>query len=132
MDIPPELTQTWHRFCDYLSAGDVAAFDELVSRDATVIIGTAPGEWVDDRARMRFGFETEGVGLTPRDPRGWAEGALGFVLDTPRFTFPDGSGMDTRVTSVMRLEDDAWRLVHAHFSVGVPDDEVVALQEGWA
>jgi SnoaL-like domain len=132
MEEASDLTQTWHRFCERLSAGDVDSFDELVSREATVIIGTAPGEWVDDRARMRFGFETEGVGLTPVDPMAWADGSLGFVLDRPRFVFPDGSGIDTRVTAVVRLEGEAWRLVHAHFSVGVPDEEVAQLQAAWA
>ena len=132
MEEASDLTQTWQRFCDRLSEGDVDSFDELVSSEATVIIGTTPGEWVDDRVRMRFGFETEGVGLTPVDPVAWAEGALGFVLDKPRFVFPDGSGIDTRVTAVLHLEDGAWRLVHAHFSVGVPDEEVARLQAGWA
>jgi ketosteroid isomerase-like protein len=132
MEDASDVTQSWRHFCDRLTAGDVDSFDALVSREATVIIGTAPDEWIDDRARMRFGFETEGVGLTPVDPLAWAEGSLGFVVDRPRFTFPDGSGMDTRVTAVLRLEDEAWRLVHAHFSVGVPDEEVALLQARWA
>jgi SnoaL-like domain len=132
MEPSEDLTNAWRRFCDRLSAGDVESFDELVSAEATVIIGTAPGEWVDDRSRMRFGFETEGVGVTPADPVAWAEGSVGFVLDNPRFTFPDGSVIDTRVTAVMRVEHGTWRLVHAHFSVGVPDEEVAALQAGWA
>ena len=35
------------RFYDRLSASDVGSFDQLVSRDpATLVIGTAPGEWV--------------------------------------------------------------------------------------
>jgi hypothetical protein len=131
MEEASDVTQTWRRFCDRLSAGDVDSFDELVSHEATVIIGTAPGEWIDDRLRMRFGFETEGIGLTPVNPVAWAEGALGFVLDTPRFEFPDGSGIDTRVTAVVHLEDESWRVVHAHFSVGVPDEEVARLQAGW-
>lgn len=37
-----------------------------------------------------------------------------------------------RVTAVFRNEDDRWRLVHAHFSVAVPDDEVVELQQRWS
>lgn len=38
------------------------------------------------------------------------------------------STIKPRVTSVWRQEGEAWKLVHAHFSVGVPDEEVVALQ----
>jgi hypothetical protein len=131
MEEASDLTQTWHRFCDRISAGDVDSFDDLVSHEATVVIGTAPGEWVADRDQMRFGFETEGIELTPADPIAWAEGSLGFVLDRPQFQLPDGSRIDARVTAVLRLEDEVWRVVHSHFSVGVPDEEVARLQASW-
>ncbi len=39
-----EVRDAMLRFCERLSAGDVASFDELVSQEATLIIGTAPGE----------------------------------------------------------------------------------------
>ena len=120
------------RFCDRLSAGDVGSFDELVSREAALIIGTAPGEWVDDRDRMKFGFETEGVRLESDDPLGYVEGSMGWVVDQPTFFFPDGSAFRTRLTAVMQQEDGRWKIVHAHFSVGVPDEEVVNLQKRWS
>jgi hypothetical protein len=131
MEEASDLTQTWHRFCDRISAGDVDSFDDFVSHEATVVIGTAPGEWVADRDQMRSGFETEGIELTPADPIAWAEGSLGFVLDRPKLRLPDGSRIDARVTAVLRLEDEVWRVVHSHFSVGVPDEEVARLQAAW-
>jgi hypothetical protein len=127
-----DVREAMLRFCDRLSAGDVASFDELVSREAALIIGTAPGEWVDDRERMKFGFEAEGVRLEPDDPLGYEEGSMGWVVDQPTFVFPDGSAIQTRLTAVMRQEDGRWKLVHAHFSVGVPDEEVVDLQRRWS
>lgn len=132
MDESAEVRDAWVRFCDRLSAGDVDSFDDVVSAEAKLIIGSAPGEWVDDRPRMKFGFEAEGVTLTPKEPRGYAEGSMGWVVDEPDFGFPDGSVMKPRVTAVMREEDGAWKLVHAHFSVGVPDEEVVELQRRWS
>jgi hypothetical protein len=69
------------RFCDRLSASDVGSFDELVSQEAALIIGTAPGEWIEDRDRMKFGFEAEGVRLEPDDPRGYEEGPMGWAVD---------------------------------------------------
>ena len=128
----PAAVDAWRRFCDGVSNGRVEEFDDIVSQEAKVIIGTAPGEVVTDRARMRFGFETEGVTLGSRSAQGFEEGALAWVVDEPRFGFPDGSGMDCRVTAVLREEAGTWRLVHAHFSVGVPDEEVVDLQRRWA
>ena len=120
------------RFYDRLSAGDVASFDELVAHDAALIIGTAPGEWVTERDRMRFGFEVEGLRLeTGGDALAFEEGSMGWVADEPTFVFPDGSRMKTRLTAVLREAAGNWALVHMHVSVGVPDEEVAELQQRW-
>lgn len=132
MNESSDVRDAWMRFADRLAAGDVDSFDDLVASDAKSIIGTAPGEIVEERAQMRFGFDTEGVTLTPGDPKAYEEGSMGWVVDEPDFGFPDGSVMKPRVTAVVRQEDGAWRIVHAHFSVGVPDEEVVELQARWA
>jgi SnoaL-like domain len=42
------------------------------------------------------------------------------------------SSFDCRVMAVVRSEDGVWRLVHAHSSVGVPDEEVLVLQQKWS
>ncbi len=126
------VRETWLRFCEGISNNRVEEFDDIVSQQAKLVIGTAPGEMVTERDRMRFGFEAEGVTLETRSARGYEEGSLGWAVDEPRFGFPDGSAFDCRVTSIFRREGDVWRLVHAHFSVGVPDEEVVALQKKWS
>jgi len=121
------------RFYDRLSASDVGSFDQLVSRDpATLVIGTAPGEWVTERDRLRFGFETEGVRIEADDPAGYEDGTLGWVGDQPTYFCPDGSAMRTRLTSVLCHEDGSWKVVHMHVSVGVPDEEVAELQQRWS
>jgi SnoaL-like domain len=127
------VRDAWLEFCDRLSAGDVDSFDRLVSSDpATVVIGTAPGEWVRERDRLRYGFEAEGLTLRSRNAIAYEAGALGWLTDETDFLFPDGSGMDCRLTAVFGREDDRWKLLHMHASVGVPDEEVVALQRSWA
>ena len=53
-------------FYDGVSTKAVDRFDDIVSSEpATLVIGTAPGEWVTERARLRSGFETEGITLQP-------------------------------------------------------------------
>jgi ketosteroid isomerase-like protein len=122
------------RFYERLSAKDVAAFEGLVSADpVTLVIGTAPGEWVTERARLRYGFEVEGVSLEPgASPTGYERGDVGWFVDEPTYHFPDGSRMHTRMTAILQREDGDWRIVHMHVSVGVPDEEVAALQERWS
>jgi len=126
------VAEAWLRFCEGVSNKRVDEFDDIVSEEANLIIGTAPNENVSDRAGMRFGFETEGITLRSRMARGFEEGSMGWVVDEPSFGFPDGSSMDCRVTAIFRNESETWRLVHAHFSVGVPDEEVVELQRKWS
>jgi len=127
-----EIREAILRFYDRLSANDVESFDHLVSEEsATLVIGTAPGEWVTDRAQLRYGFETEGFRIEGGDPAGSEEGSLGWLVDQPAFVFPDGSSVQTHLTAVMHREDGRWKLVHMHVSVGVPDEEVVELQKRW-
>jgi ketosteroid isomerase-like protein len=132
MESSTEVRAAMLRFYDRLSEGDVAAFDDVVAPDAALVIGTAPGEWVTERDRMRSGFETEGVTLeTGGSATGYAEGSMGWVADEPTFGFPDGTRMKCRLTAVLRDEAGAWRLVHMHVSVAVPDEEVGQLQQRW-
>ena len=45
--------------------------------------------------------------------------------------FGDMPPVRTRLTAVFHREDDAWKMVHMHVSVGVPDEEVGELQSRW-
>ncbi|MEK6721838.1 MAG: hypothetical protein AABZ33_14390 [Chloroflexota bacterium] len=40
--------------------------------------------------------------------------------------------MTARLTPVLLNRGDGWQLLHMHTSVGVPDDEVEALQARWS
>jgi ketosteroid isomerase-like protein len=129
----PTVRDTMLDFYARISANDVDSFDRLVSTDpATLVIGTSPGEWVTERERLRFGFEAEGLAIVPGStPAGYEHGQVGWFADEPTYTFPGGSTMRTRLTSVLQLEDGNWRIVHMHVSVGVPDEDVVELQARW-
>ena len=114
------------RFYDRFSAYDVGSFDRLVSQKReSMVIGTAPDEWFDDREQWRSAFEMEGLRLEAGVAlRSYQEGSVGRVTDQSTFVFPDGATIPTRLAAVMREEDGKWRLVQARFSVGVPDEEV--------
>jgi hypothetical protein len=111
----------------------VERFDDIISAEpSTLVIGTAPGEWVTERPRLRFGFEAEGLTLDAGpNPVGYEEGTMGWFVDEPRYGFPGGGGMRTRLTAVLLKEEGRWKIVHLHVSVGVPDEEVQELQTRW-
>ncbi|MDO8483479.1 MAG: nuclear transport factor 2 family protein [Candidatus Limnocylindrales bacterium] len=133
MQSSAEVRGTMLRFYEQLSAKDVASLDRLVSSDpATLVIGTAPGEWVTERDRLRYGFEVEGLGIEPGpSATGHERGDVGWFVDEPTYIFPDGSRMQSRMTAILQREDGDWRIVHMHVSVGVADEEVVGLQARW-
>jgi hypothetical protein len=120
------------RFYDRLTANDVASFDDIVSSDpATLVIGTAPGEWVTERDRLRFGFETEGYGFKPGNLVAWENGDVGFVADEPMVQF-GGDTLNVRLTAVLQNEQGTWKLVHMLVSAGIPDEVVFELQKKWS
>jgi ketosteroid isomerase-like protein len=132
MDESASAREAWVGFCERLSASDADSFDDFVADDAKLIIGTAPGEWVDDRPQMRFGFETEDFSMQPGHPTAHEEGSMAWVADEPTILMQDGSSVPARLTAVMRKDAGTWKIVHAHFSVGVPDEEVVLLTQEWS
>lgn len=79
------------------SAHDPAGFDDILATDDRVATTRVDGR----RARV------------------------GYATDTPRFVLPDGSFIPTRLTGVLHQEAGAWKVVHLHFSVGVPDEDAV-------
>lgn len=124
-DILTGLATFYERF----SAHDPDGFADILATGAGVlVIGTAPGEGHDRRddwiATYRQFIGQTGLRLQGcPEPRGFAEGPVGFVVDTPRFVLPDGSFIPTWLTAFLRQESRAWKVVHLHFSVGVPDDK---------
>lgn len=125
------------RFYERFSSGDESAFgDAIAEADGVSVIGTGPGEGHDDRAdwiatygEMMAG-EMAGTRLEPGDPRAYDAGALGWGVDEPAFVFPDGSRLPTRLTAVLLRDGGEWKVVHLHFSVGVPDDRAMELAAG--
>jgi hypothetical protein len=116
------------------SAGDAEAFAAgIADTPGTSVIGSAPGEGHDNRAdwvatyaeMCKPGGPMAGIKLVGENPRGWAEGSVGFGVDNAAFVLPDGSRLPARLTAVLREEDGIWKVVHLHFSVGVPDEDAV-------
>lgn len=126
------ISEAIRRFYERFSAGDPNGFaDILATGDGVFVIGTGPGEGDSSREDWIASY-TEGVGswmagvrLEGADPRGWEDGSTGWGTDTPRFVLPDGSTLPTRLTAVLRREDDQWKVAHLHFSVGVPDEQAI-------
>ena len=104
-----------------MSNGDGEAAIELHSSDPRLqIIGTDESEWsigIDDfAAYVRGGLEDFRVEID--EMRGYEEGDVGWFAARFAFVSSDGDRIAARMTGVVHREDDEWRFVQRHVSVG--------------
>ena len=125
-----ELRDLMVRYWAAFTRGDVPFVEAHLSADPGILgVGTDPEEWYEG-ADVRRVFTEQlkavgGVSITPGEVRAYQEGPVGWVADRPTFTFPDGTTFSVRFTAVAHREDDEWKLVQAHTSVGVPNEQAV-------
>ena len=132
MALSSEVRDTMLEFYRRMLAGEAEGANDLISRDPAMIFIGSAGEWVDDQETLRGGtqVETEGLEAGP-NPVGYANGEVGWFADQPEWVFADGSRALMRMSAVLQREPEGWRIVHAHLSVAVPDNECVMLQRRW-
>ena len=92
------------------------------------MIGSDPDEWWDGHdaivAALRADVQSSDVSGRVDDVVGYEEGDIGWAA--MRGTFIEGeSRVPFRGTAVMRREDGEWRMVQAHASIGVPNDQML-------
>lgn len=127
----PELKTVMARFYKALSSGDAAFMDGLICSHAGVLgIGTDPDEWWDGSATVLDKIRTQMTEMgtftvAGSDPRAYGEGTVAWVADRLRFRMEDRTESPIRFTATFHKEQDAWKIVQFHVSVGVPNEEVV-------
>lgn len=128
----PEVREVVQEFYRRMLGGDADGANDLISRDpSTLMIGSA-GEWVQDQELLRTGRLPPGEGLEAgAQSVAYEAGDVGWFADQPTWHFADGTSAQMRMTAVLAREPAGWRIVHAHLSVAVPDDECVMLQRRW-
>ncbi|MDQ3720968.1 MAG: nuclear transport factor 2 family protein, partial [Actinomycetota bacterium] len=63
-----------------------------------------------------------GMPLVAGEPEAYVEGTVGWVADRPTLQLQEGA-VPTRLTMVFHQERGEWKLVQAHGSLGVPNEE---------
>jgi len=128
MDRSPELRDLMLRFYEALASGDASFIDRHFSaaQDARGV-GTDPDEWWHGpRVAGAWKEQLEAMGgsmpLVAGDPEAYVEGTVGWVADRPTLQL-QGGAVSVRLTAVFHREGGDWRLVQAHGSLGVPNEE---------
>lgn len=131
MQASEQIKAVLTRFYERWSAGDGDFIDDLLTTgDEITVIGTDPQEWWTGRDNVYKIWKTQieemgGVRFTAGQLSAFEEGDLGFAVDSPTLRMPDGTEASMRLTCVFAREGGAWRMVHAHASVGVPNEEAI-------
>src|SRR4051794_16931202 len=127
-----ELRSVTARLWAAWTRGDADSVVGRFSNQAMSGFGTDPTEVFDDPERLerytRAEFETMG-GPWPFGPAeidAWREGDTGWSM--LRAAVRGNAHNPLRVSFVFRLERDDWKIVHQHWSVGVPNEELLGVR----
>ena len=130
-----DVRDAYVRFLADVSSGSDAWADRFAcTEDGASLIGTDDTEWYQGRAMraawaaLAHAFAATGMRIVASDPYAAAEGAIGWVIDRPRFETASGT-MQTRMTCIFRQAGDDWQIVHVHNSLSVPNDQVEAFAD---
>ena len=112
--------------------GDVAFLERHISRQADVaFLGTDPDEWWTDLACLSRALTAQrqaGVTAIPVDPLAYQEGNVGWAVDRRVRVHIGDHEVPFRFSVVYRREDGAWKMVHFHSSIGVPNEDVLGVE----
>lgn len=98
----------------------------------TRLIGSDPTEWLQGGAAVAAFLRGEAQGsggaatFTPADVEAYEEGSVGWAAAKITIRLPDGRSVSPRWTAVFHREDDIWKFVQTHASIGITNEDV-----GW-
>jgi len=126
----PDIEQALRDNLAAVVRGDLDQFGRQLSQDPSVLsIGTDANEWAEGHENIMRSFREStpgelGFSVGIDDVRAFREGDVGWAISRGYFE-ADGKRVPTRTTVVVRREDGEWKAVHAHSSVGVPNDRIL-------
>ena len=93
------------------------------------IIGNDPNEWFEDRnsigAFIKAGGTTR-LEIEVKNLAAYCEGSVGWTADRVTVKLPNGVELPVRHTRIFHQENGAWKLVHLHVSIAVPNESIGA------
>ncbi len=135
MERSPEIEGVLRRFMRCFATGDEGAVRALSSTSSgRRAIGTDPREWStgegweDMIVQVHEIAAAGGLRVQYLDSDGYEEGSVGWGAANSVTTVPDGFRVPLRLTGVFHLEEGHWRAVQVHFSIGVTNEETLALE----
>jgi len=98
-------------------------------QEGVTIIGNDPDEWFEDRATIEAFIQAGGsskLEIEVKNLVAYCEGSVGWTADRVTVKLPNGHELPVRHTRIFHRENDAWKLVHLHVSIAVPNESIEA------
>jgi hypothetical protein len=132
MEESNELRDLVLRCYEIMSSGDLRAWVErYISRTEEMLyLGTDPDEWWEGydtymQVVEELPEEWSAFSIVAGDLQAYCEGTVGWVADRPKMVMSDGTELAPRLTAVFRKEDGDWKGIQWHWSIGVPNEQVM-------
>lgn len=97
-------------------------------QEGALCIFAAPHEWLEGRQAILDYYRAALPGsgdyrVIVDHLDAYCEGSVGWVAARPVFVLPNGDQVPARFTAVLHREENNWKFVQYHVSVGVTDEE---------
>jgi len=134
MEPSEEIRRVVQRWLVAARDGDVDAYAARLSEQAGALgIGTDDEEWLHAAEFPVWIRQVEEIGGFPiawDEIEAWEEGSVGWAAARMTIRPVSGSGEPSplRGTYVLHLERGEWRVVQAHWSLGIPNVEAIGVE----
>lgn len=101
--------------------------DTYSRQEGVVIISNDPNEWFDERSSIEAFIKAGGsskLDIEVQNLVAYYEGSVGWSADRVTVRLPNGVGIPVRHTRIFHQEDGAWKMVHLHTSIAVPNESI--------
>ena len=131
MEPAPELCDLLQRYYAASAQGDAGFLGQLIADNpAALVVGTDAAEWWRGGEQIVATWsaawrERGGLPVHGSHPEAYRAGKIGWAADQAHWRLPNGQAIPFRLTAMFYHEDQVWRMIQAHFSVGVPNDRLL-------
>lgn len=116
---------------DQEQRGGEAALEVTTREPGLLSIGTGPNDWFtsipDLEQALAASASSEVFPQANREIVAYEEGTVGWGYIRSDLTLPNGT-FKVRQTFIVHKEEDGWKFIHSHVSVGLTDEQFLSIK----
>jgi hypothetical protein len=126
-----ELIELTRRCYEALASADIAFLERHVSQqDGVLAIGSDPSEWWADYATIIRVFKAQlaeigQLSIDIGEINAYSDGNVGWAAGQPVLRLADGTAFSHRTTIVFQKQQNDWKIVQWHSSMGTPNADIL-------